>query len=138
MDVKPLPAGRQGTNPVGSAIPVRSPHQNGKLRIPNDSITTIYLSTKPAEDQDIFDLYIKDETDAIGQVAVGTPITRRPPRRSVRAALPHTALTLENAAKELTAHRTTYGTRKLPHCVGKRVRLNDVLLGPRPSLPNLR
>ena len=68
MDVKPLPAGRQGTNPVGSAIPFRSPHQNGKLRIPNDSITTIYLSTKPAEDQDIFDLYIKDETDAIGQL----------------------------------------------------------------------
>jgi hypothetical protein len=68
MDVKPLPAERQGTNPVGSAIPFRSPHQKGKLRIPNDSITTIYLSTKPAEDQDIFDLYIKDETNAIGQL----------------------------------------------------------------------
>jgi hypothetical protein len=51
MDVKPLPAGRQGTNRVGSAIPFRSPHQNGKLRILNDSITTIYMSTKPAEDR---------------------------------------------------------------------------------------
>jgi len=39
-------------------------------------------------------------------VAVGTPITRRPPRRSVRAALPHTAPTLDNGGKKSSPHIT--------------------------------
>src|SRR5881296_904933 len=53
-------------------------------------------------------------------VAVGTPITRRPPHRSVRAALPHTAPTLDNGGKKkvLAAHHTIRGTRELPRCVG--------------------
>jgi hypothetical protein len=33
------------------------------------------------------------------QVAVGTPVTWRPPHRSVLEALPHTALALGNNAK---------------------------------------
>jgi len=72
-------------------------------------------------------------------VAVGTPITRRPPRRSVLAALPHTAPTLDSGGENVrTAHRTIRGTRETPALCQERARLNDVLLGPRPSLPNLR
>src|SRR5262247_4048981 len=37
-------------------------------------------------------------------VAVGTPITRRPPRRSVQAVLPHTALTLDSGGKRYSPH----------------------------------
>ena len=52
-------------------------------------------------------------------VAVGTPIPRRPPRRSVQAVLPHTALTLDSGGKKIiAAHRAIRGTRELPHCVG--------------------
>src|SRR5215471_168865 len=72
-------------------------------------------------------------------VAVGTPITRRPPRRSVQAVLPHTALTLDRwRQKILAAHRAIRGTRELPHCVGNVSDRTMFLLGPRPSLPNLR
>jgi len=52
-------------------------------------------------------------------VAVGTIITDRPPHRTVRAALPHTAPTLEDwRAMLLLAHRTILGTLTSPHCVG--------------------
>src|SRR4029077_14532653 len=51
--------------------------------------------------------------------AVGTIITDRPPHRTVRAALPHTAPTLEDwRAMLLLAHRTILGTLTSPHCVG--------------------
>jgi hypothetical protein len=50
-------------------------------------------------------------------VAVGTIITDRPPHRTVRAALPHTAPTLEDwRAMLLLAHRTILG-HSLPRTV---------------------
>src|SRR5215471_18233622 len=59
-------------------------------------------------------------------VAVGTPITRRPPRRSVRAVLPHTALTLDSGGKRYSPHiaqsvghansRTVSGTCQIERC----------------------
>jgi|SRR5262247_2033866 len=59
-------------------------------------------------------------------VAVGTPITRRPPRRSVQAVLPHTALTLDSGGKRYSPHiaqsvghansRTVSGTCQIERC----------------------
>src|SRR5215510_5898264 len=40
--------------------------------------------------------------------------------------------------KILAAHRAIRGTRELPHCVGNVSDRTMFLLGPRPSLPNLR
>jgi hypothetical protein len=52
-------------------------------------------------------------------VAVGTSIADRPPHRTVRAALPHTAPTLEDGrAMLLLAHRAILGTLTAPRCVG--------------------
>jgi hypothetical protein len=52
-------------------------------------------------------------------VAVGTIIADRPPHRTVRAALPHTAPTLEDwRAMLLLAHRAILGTLTAPRCVG--------------------
>src|SRR5262249_509367 len=59
-------------------------------------------------------------------VAVGTPITRRPPRRSVQAVLPHTALTLDSGAKDTRrTSRNPWDTRT-PALCRERVRSNDV------------
>jgi hypothetical protein len=72
-------------------------------------------------------------------VAVGTIIADRPQHRTVRAALPHTAPTLEDwRGVLLLAHRSSPGTL-VPRAVsGIGVGLNDVLLGPHPFLPRLR
>src|SRR5262245_26378932 len=60
------------------------------------------------------------------RVAVGTPITRRPPRRSVQAVLPHTALTLDSGAKDTRrTSRNPWDTRT-PALCRERVRSNDV------------
>jgi hypothetical protein len=70
-------------------------------------------------------------------VAVGTIIADRPPHRTVRAALPHTAPTLEDwRAVLLLAHRSSLGHSVSALCRTS-VGLNDVLLGPRPFLPPL-
>src|SRR6202041_3635072 len=73
-------------------------------------------------------------------VAVGTIIADRPPHRTVRAALPHTAPTLEGWREVLLlAHRSILGTLfSFPALCRVSVGRNDVLLGPRPSLPRLR
>lgn len=72
-------------------------------------------------------------------VAVGTIIAERPPHRTVRAPLPHTAPTLEGWREVLLlAHRSILGTLKPRTVSGVSVGRNDVLLGPRPSLPRLR
>src|SRR5215831_2805084 len=59
-------------------------------------------------------------------VAVGTPITRRPPRRSVQAVLPHTALASDSGGKRYSPHiaqsmghansRTVSGTCQIERC----------------------
>src|SRR6202022_2211112 len=57
---------------------------------------------------------ITDYPEVIHMVAVGTIITDRPPHRTVRAALPHTAPTLEDwRAVLLLAHRSSPGTLSL-------------------------
>ena len=72
-------------------------------------------------------------------VAVGTAIADRPPHRSVRAALPHTAPTSDNGVKRKhDAHPPNPGTRRLPVLCRGRVALAGVLLGSRPSLHHLR
>ena len=71
-------------------------------------------------------------------VAVGTIITDRPPHRTVRAALPHTAPTLENASDAATRTPFNHWNTHFPALCRASVRLNDVLLGPRPFLPRLR
>src|SRR5258708_33520548 len=77
--------------------------------------------------------------EVIHMVAVGTIIADCPPHRTVRAALPHSAPTLEDWREVLLlAHRSSPGTL-IPRAVaGIGVGLNDVLLGPRPFLPRLR
>src|SRR4051794_37062121 len=44
-------------------------------------------------------------------VAVGTILTNRPPHRSVRAELPHTALPLDRGVEEIGALRSTRVTQ---------------------------
>ena len=52
-------------------------------------------------------------------VAVGTIITDHPPHRTVRAALPHTAPTLDDWREVLLlAHRSICGTPTSPRCLG--------------------
>ena len=65
-------------------------------------------------------------SECFNLVAVGTPITRRPPRRSVQAVLPHTALTLDSGGKRYSPHiaqsvghansRTVSGTCQIERC----------------------
>src|SRR6266481_956851 len=72
-------------------------------------------------------------------IAVGTTIANRPPHRTVRAALPHTAPTLDDWREILLlAHRSIHGTRNFRAQCRASVGLNDVLLGPHPFLPRLR
>ena len=71
-------------------------------------------------------------------VAVGTIIADRPPHRTVQAALPHTAPTLEKASGAATRTSPIPWDTHAPRCVGAGVGLNDVLLGPHPFLPRLR
>jgi len=81
-------------------------------------------------------------------VAVGTPVTRRPPHRSVRAELLHTAPT-SDAWRRSAGWDEIYPTCHLTHTVQVaqlagpalgpgRGRLPDVLLGRSPSLHALR
>jgi hypothetical protein len=51
-------------------------------------------------------------------VAVGTTIADRPPHRSVRAALPHTAPTLEIGENAATRTPLSPGNTRSPRCVG--------------------
>src|SRR5450759_588483 len=55
-----------------------------------------------------------------GDVAVGTTIAGRPPHRSVRAELPHTAPTLDEIAAKLAAFRTPFRPCDVdaPYCAG--------------------
>jgi len=73
-------------------------------------------------------------------VAVGTTIAHRPPRRSVRAALPHTAPVLDSNGRRNSAHRTPVGPGNTyaPALCRARVRRTEVLLDSRPSLHPLR
>ena len=73
-------------------------------------------------------------------VAVGTDIADRPPRRSVRAALPHTAPVLDSNGRRNSAHRTPVGpwNTYAPARCRARVRRTEVLLDSRPSLHHLR
>ena len=80
------------------------------------------------------------------RVAVGTIIADRPPHRSVRAALPHTAPTLDiwrrrfSERVPLPARRRTRmnpSDTEIPALRRVRVRLVAVLLGTRPSLVRL-
>ena len=73
-------------------------------------------------------------------VAVGTVIADRPPRRSVRAALPHTALVLDSNGRRNPADRTPVGPWNThdPALGRARVTRTDVLLDSRPSLRRLR
>jgi hypothetical protein len=52
-----------------------------------------YQLTRYADD------WVIEHRDEIAAVAVGTPVTGRPPRRSVQAAFPHTALTTGHNGK---------------------------------------
>src|SRR5580658_5717198 len=73
-------------------------------------------------------------------VAVGTAIADRPPHRSVRAALPHTAPTLDHGAKRVSTPRTPRNPwdTDFPALCRARVEFHSVLLGPRSSLHHLR
>jgi hypothetical protein len=62
---------------------------------------------------------VQDRKTQRSTVAVGTTIADRPPHRTVRAALPHTAPTLEDWREVLLlAHRAILGTLTSPRCVG--------------------
>ena len=73
-------------------------------------------------------------------VAVGTAIAGRPPHRSVRAALPHTAPTLDSGVRRSSAWRTAPDPWDMLSPALSRVHVKSgvVLLGPNPSLRNLR
>src|ERR1017187_5452430 len=73
-------------------------------------------------------------------VAVGTAIADRPPHRSVRAALPHTALTLDTGIEACFTSRTPRNPwdTDFPALCRARVEFRNVLLGPRSSLHHLR
>src|SRR5580658_4255968 len=73
-------------------------------------------------------------------VAVGTAIADRPPHRSVRAALPHTALTLDSGIEACFTSRTPRNPwdTDFPALCRARVEFHNVLLGPRSSLHHLR
>src|SRR3970282_1949629 len=85
-------------------------------------------------------------------VAVGTSRAARPPHRSVRAALPHTALALDDGVRRTLrevstklarsqrrlAHATQPAAHGYPALSPARVRLCRVLLGQRASLHSLR
>ena len=75
--------------------------------------------------------------DAPIAVAVGTTIADRPPHRSVRARLRIRLLPRMSSGKVCLRTPCNPGTR-VSRSVSGDVRLNDVLLGPRPSLPHLR
>jgi hypothetical protein len=76
-----------------------------------------------------------------GAVAVGTDITARPPHRSVRAELPHTAPASDVGACR-RGWRPTHRSWQLrtwnPALSPARLRTLAILLGPRPSLHRLR
>src|ERR1017187_9550025 len=73
-------------------------------------------------------------------VAVGTAIADRPPHRSVRAALPHTALTLDDGIEANFTSRTPRNPwdTDFPALCRARVEFRNILLGPRSSLHHLR
>jgi hypothetical protein len=71
-------------------------------------------------------------------VAVGTTITDRPPHRTVRAALPHTAPTSEAWRAGCYSHTVQSLGLSFPALCRASAELNGVLLDPRPSLPRLR
>ena len=72
-------------------------------------------------------------------IAVGMPVTRHPPRRSVLALLTHTAPRSDQLRRS-EALRTAIGPwhTSSPARCRARARPHDVLLAPRPSLPSLR
>ena len=72
-------------------------------------------------------------------VAVGTVLTNRPPHRSVRAQLTHTAPTLDVGVKSHLTHTDHPRGHAYPPLSEDRVKRADVLLGWRLSLsPNVR
>ena len=70
--------------------------------------------------------------------AVGTPITERPPHRTVRAAFPHTAPTLGNDGSMTRMQSSAWHTYYAGAESDVRVALDYIPLGPRPSLHRLR
>jgi len=83
-------------------------------------------------------MLMKNKCGAFPSVAVGTTIADRPPHRTVRAALPHTAATSESSERCCYSHTAQSLGHSLPRSVSGEWGLNGVLLGPRPSLPRLR
>jgi hypothetical protein len=77
------------------------------------------------------------------RVAVGTPVAQRPPRRSVRERLTHTAPALDSgdragSTNASASHACRLGVAVSPPLCADGARLTRVLRGPSPSLQALR
>ena len=61
------------------------------VRLDQTDVRRLYISRSALLSKMVFDIRVQFVVDCIDVVAVGTPVTRRPPHRSRRAVFPHRA-----------------------------------------------